>query len=83
MKDIVIIGAGGFGREVQWLLERINEREKTWNILGYVDNGKERGTLIDDLPVLGGDEFVEEVQKPLAVVCAAGSSKTRKRIMEW
>ena len=72
MKDIVIIGAGGFGREVQWLLERINEREKTWNILGYVDNGKERGTLIDDLPVLGGDEFVEEVQKPLAVVCAAG-----------
>ena len=24
MKDIVIIGAGGFGREVAWLIERIN-----------------------------------------------------------
>ena len=82
MKDIVIIGAGGFGREVQWLLERINEREKTWNILGYVDDGKERGTLIDDLPVLDGIEFLREVKKPLAVVCAVGASKTRKRIME-
>lgn len=28
MEDIVIIGAGGFGREVQWLIERINESEK-------------------------------------------------------
>ena len=45
---------------MQWLLERINEREKTWNILGYVDDGKERGTLIDDLPVLDGIEFSEK-----------------------
>ena len=28
VKDIIIIGAGGFGREVQWLIERINEKEK-------------------------------------------------------
>jgi hypothetical protein len=28
MNDIVIIGAGGFGREVQWLIERINESWK-------------------------------------------------------
>ena len=24
MKDIVIVGAGGFGREVEWLIERSN-----------------------------------------------------------
>ena len=24
-KDLVIIGAGGFGREVKWLVERVNQ----------------------------------------------------------
>ena len=28
MKDIVIIGAGGFGREIAWLIEDINEVNK-------------------------------------------------------
>lgn len=32
-KKIVIYGAGGFGREVQWLIERINQQEPTWEIL--------------------------------------------------
>lgn len=25
MKDLYIIGAGGFGREVAWIIERIND----------------------------------------------------------
>ena len=27
-KDIYIIGAGGFGREVAWLIERINQKKE-------------------------------------------------------
>lgn len=38
MKDIVIIGAGGFGREVAWLIEDINRIKQTWNIIGFVDD---------------------------------------------
>lgn len=37
MKDIVIIGAGGFGREVAWLIERINNESPTWKIKGFID----------------------------------------------
>ena len=33
MKDIVIIGAGGFGREVAWLIEDINKVNLEWNII--------------------------------------------------
>lgn len=44
MKDIVIIGAGGFGREVAWLIDDINKNEPTWNLLGYVDDNSQ---LID------------------------------------
>lgn len=28
MKDLVIVGNGGFAREVNWLVERINQIEK-------------------------------------------------------
>jgi hypothetical protein len=34
MKDLYIIGAGGFGREVAWIVERINSIKPTWNLKG-------------------------------------------------
>ena len=47
MKKIVIFGDGGLGREVQWLIERINERKLSWKIMGYIDDGIEKGTVIN------------------------------------
>ena len=38
MKDIIILGAGGLGQEVVWLVEEINDTRKEWNILGYLDS---------------------------------------------
>lgn len=38
MKDLIIIGAGGFGREVAWLVEEINNKQPKWNIVGFVDD---------------------------------------------
>ena len=38
VKKLIIIGAGGFGREVVWLVERINEEHQSWDILGFVDD---------------------------------------------
>lgn len=38
MKDIIIVGAGGCGREVANWIEDINEKEETWNILGFIDD---------------------------------------------
>ena len=38
MKDLIIVGAGGFGREVVWLVERINQSQPTWKVLGFVDD---------------------------------------------
>lgn len=82
MKQIVIIGAGGFGREVQWLIERINEKELTWEIKGYIDDGIDAGTEINGYPVLGGINELLEMQQEIAVVCAIGSSSIRKKIIE-
>ena len=38
MKDLYIIGAGGFGREVAWLVERINDVAPIWNLKGFIDD---------------------------------------------
>lgn len=82
MKDIVIIGAGGFGREVAWLIERINKVTPTWKIKGFIDdNEKIWGTYEDNYKVLGGEDYLKKCGEIFAV-CAVGSAKVRKEIVE-
>ena len=38
MKDLLIVGAGGFGREILQWVKDINKAEKIWNILGFLDD---------------------------------------------
>lgn len=47
MKDIIIVGAGGCGREVANFIEDINKVEKTWNILGFIDDNM---NALDEFP---------------------------------
>lgn len=81
MKDIVIIGAGGMGKDIQWLIERINEVEETWNFIGYIDDGIPVGTIINDCEVLGGVEYLMQIEIPLAVVCSVANPKIREKII--
>ncbi|MCS4465031.1 hypothetical protein JTT01_17280 [Clostridium botulinum] len=64
MKDIVIIGAGNFGREVAQLIEEINEDKKTWNLLGYIDETIEKQkTVINNNVVLGDLSWFEKLHQ--------------------
>lgn len=64
MNDIVIIGAGGFGREVAKLIEDINTDKNMWNLLGYIDETVEKqNTIINDYPVLGDLKWLQKNQK--------------------
>ena len=61
MKDIVIIGAGGFGREVAWLIERINNESPTWKIKGFIDDNEQLwGKQEDNYKVLGGTDYLKK-----------------------
>jgi sugar O-acyltransferase (sialic acid O-acetyltransferase NeuD family) len=81
MKDIVIIGAGGFGREVAWLIEDINKVNTEWNILGFVDDNKEiHGTEMNGYEILGDIEWLKSQE--FNVVCAIGDPITKKRTIE-
>ena len=83
MKDLYIIGAGGFGREVAWLVRRINEQSPTWNLVGFIDDDvRKHGTLEDGYPVVGGTELLGSEQEDTYVVCAVGSAQIRKSIVD-
>ncbi len=87
-KKIVIFGAGGFGREVKWLIDRINIKESQlnggnkWNLLGFIDDGFPKGTAIEDSMVLGGRDYLKNTSEILNVVCAVGHSSTRRQLIE-
>ncbi len=82
MKDLYIIGAGGFGREVAWLVERINDISPTWNIKGFIDDNEIlHGTKEGKYTVIGGCEYLKKVSGTY-VVCAVGSAKVRKYIVD-
>lgn len=81
MKDLVIVGSGGFARETKWLIERCNAVEARWNIMGWISN-EEVGTIIDGIPVIGGDEWLMKYDKELNVVIAIGDGKMRKKLSD-
>lgn len=81
VKKLIIIGAGGFGREVVWLVERINEEHQSWDILGFVDDTEVlHGTLVNGYKVLGGCNVIGSYADA-CFVCAIGSAKDRKKII--
>lgn len=84
MNDIVIIGAGGLGREVANLILDINQDKKTWNLLGYIDETVEKqGSIINDTPVLGSLDWFEKVSdKKIWAVCAIGNPKDKYNLIK-
>ncbi|AFQ45945.1 acetyltransferase [Desulfosporosinus meridiei] len=44
VKDLIIVGAGGHGREVLEWVKDINENKPTWNVLGFIDDNLDKLT---------------------------------------
>ena len=82
MNDLIIFGASGFGREVAWLVERINKVSPTWNLLGFLDdNDAIQGADINGYKVLGKIDAVKNYPSAY-FVCAIGAARTREKIIE-
>ena len=82
MKDIIIFGAGGLGREVACLIKRINAVQPEWNLLGFYDDGVEVGVRNEYGAVLGNVQDLAAYDKEVAVAIAIGAPKTVKMIVE-
>lgn len=82
MKDLIIIGSGGLGRETVWTAERINAVKPEWNILGFIDDKPSyKGKIIDGYRVLGNSADVATYPDAY-YVCAIGNAAIRKSAVE-
>lgn len=82
IKKIAIYGAGGFGREIACLLNKINEVEPTWDLIGFFDDGISVGTDVSHFgKVLGGIDTLNSYPEKLSVVITIGSPKILKLIV--
>ena len=79
MQDIVIVGAGGFGRETAALIRDIDLQDERWNFLGFIDDGK-TGTTAEGWPILGDLEHLLRMEPKPAVTIAIANAAIRERI---
>lgn len=77
MKDIAIYGAGGFGRETALLIQQINKRKPTWNLLGFFDDGLPEKSSIDGLTILGGMKEAKQYSGAITIAVADPSIRER------
>ena len=77
---LVIVGAGGFGREVAWLAEAINEDRPSYDFLGFLDDSgaapPEGYAVLDTL-----DGWLARPRGDVQFVCAIGDPYTRHRVV--
>lgn len=82
IEDIVIVGAGGLGREVEWLINRINKQEKKFNILGFLDDNKDADLKSSKLKVISNIDGISDLEDNVNIVVAIANAKVRKAIVE-
>lgn len=86
MKEIslVIIGAGNFGREVNALINRMNNvnSEEKIKVLGFVDDNPDvQGKTIDGIPVLGTVDWINDSSEDFYITCSIGTGRIREIVL--
>jgi UDP-perosamine 4-acetyltransferase len=84
MKHIVILGAGGHGREVAEILFHQARVTGDINVLGFVDDDPGLGgRCLAGLPILGDWSWFQGVDRTeIGVLCAVGQPRVCKRLAE-
>jgi sugar O-acyltransferase (sialic acid O-acetyltransferase NeuD family) len=68
--DLVILGAGGFGRETAQAVHAIDESGGTWRLLGFLDDDSARhGSSVDGAVIIGGRDQIRRHPGVSVVVC--------------
>ena len=84
IKKILIIGAGGQSKEVIHYIRRINEVKPQYELAGILDdNVSLHGKKINNIKVLGGIDWLENIKSEDYVVnLALGEPSTKKKVLD-
>lgn len=80
MRDLVILGAGGHGRETLDIVEAINAEAATFNFLGFIDDDPADGELLRrrNVCVIGDTAHAKTIGADYVI--GIGSSNARARL---
>lgn len=81
--DIVVLGAGGFGREIMESLYEQNIKTGQYNILGFIDdNTSLKGRKINGFEVIGTSDYLVKSKETISVLVCVGESSIRRKIVK-
>jgi sugar O-acyltransferase (sialic acid O-acetyltransferase NeuD family) len=80
MKNVVIYGAGGLGREIYDTLMFVNSQALAFNVVGYIDDTREPGLVVNGVPVLGGSSALEKMYGKVEIILGIASPGIRKEL---
>lgn len=86
--DVVILGSGGFGREVAWALGHPSATvileegtEYGVNLLGFLDDDESsHGTVVNGFPVLGGSDWIAN-RNDVGVLLGIGIPSVKQKVV--
>lgn len=78
MKNIVIVGSGGFAKEVAFLIDEINNRSFEWKLLGFIDD--RTGINNGKYNVIHDDMWLENIAEEMYVVFGIGNPGLIKKL---
>jgi sugar O-acyltransferase (sialic acid O-acetyltransferase NeuD family) len=81
IKDIVIFGAGGLGKEVLELIHQINKNDYRWNVAGFFDDTLTPGTVVNGIVVLGNLKSLQ-LSEFKNVAVAIGNPEARANLID-
>nr|WP_242694136.1 acetyltransferase [Enterococcus hirae] len=76
--DAIIVGAGGFGKEIAFLLQQQNEYQ--W--VGFIDDRKSEQSDVLGKPVIGKIADLLQVKTPMAVFLGIAAPTVKENIYE-
>lgn len=85
MKRILIICAGDFARELTWLIEDINSKNPTYEIMGFLDDDDEKiGKEFNGYTCIGRVNTLSKYanEQDVCAVIATQESRYRKKFVE-
>lgn len=79
-EQLLVVGAGGLGREVAEAVRAMNAQKPTWDLLGFLDDGPGRaGTTVAGMQVLGPVDAVAEHPDAKLVLTVGSSASLHSR----
>jgi sugar O-acyltransferase (sialic acid O-acetyltransferase NeuD family) len=80
-KKLAIYGAGGLGREIAWMVNEMNQHSRQWELIGFFDDGMQKDSIVDDLPVLGGLNEINAGRSPMSLIIAISDPLTKEKLV--